>query len=96
MRLSGGTLSFQGQIFCLALRQRAAFLGLHEVEGLAPRKALHLGQALDWDQRGQGLAFSFDDEFVVPKGDPIEHVANPLSDVDGRDFFRHDELVQPL
>jgi hypothetical protein len=64
----------------------------HEVEGLPPGEAPHLLEPLDRHERGQRLAFAFDDEFVAPKGDPVEHVADSLADITGGHLFSHKQL----
>lgn len=46
-------------------------------------------QALDRDEGGQRLALALDDEFIVPEGDAIQHVADALPDGDGGYSFCH-------
>lgn len=57
---------------------RPAVLRLHEIERLAAGEALHLGSPLDRDEGSQRFPFALDDELVGPKGDPVQHVADPL------------------
>jgi len=63
----------------------------HEVKGLPPGEAPHLLEPLDRDERGQCLPLAFDHEFVASEGDSIEHVADALANIDGGDFFCHDQ-----
>jgi hypothetical protein len=56
---------------------------------MSPRKAPHLLEPLDRDQGGQWLALPLDDEFVMPKGHAIQHVADALPNVHGRDSVSH-------
>jgi hypothetical protein len=57
-------------------------LPLEEVEGLCARKPPHLLESFDWDQGRQRFPFAFDDEFVVPEGDAVQHVPDPLANID--------------
>lgn len=52
----------------------------------------NLLEPLDRDERSQRLALAFDDEFVASEGDPVEHVADTLADINGGHFFSHDHV----
>jgi hypothetical protein len=56
-------------------------LSIHEFESVPARKALHLLESLDRHQGGQRLALPLDDEFVLPEGNAIQHVADALPNV---------------
>ena len=62
---------------------------IHELKGMPARKPTHLLKPLDRHQGGQRLAFSLDDELVVPQGDPIQHVANSLTHIHRRNSIGH-------
>jgi len=80
------SLGLKCEVRRLALGQWAPLLLFHEVKGLPAGEAPHLLEPLDRHERGQRLALAFDDEFVASEGNPVEHVADPLADVDGRYF----------
>ncbi len=63
---------------------------------MAPGEAAHLLEPLDRHEGRERLALALDDELVVSEGDAIEHVAEPLANVDGGYLFRHDEPPQLL
>lgn len=62
---------------------------LQNIERVSSREAPHLLQAFDRYEGGQWLALALDNEFVVPKGNPIEHVPYALPNVDGRNLLCH-------
>src|SRR5205085_1055660 len=65
----------------LAVAQRAGLLPVHELKGMSARKPPHLFEAFDGHQDSQRLALPLDDELVVSKGYPIQHVPNSLTDL---------------
>jgi hypothetical protein len=62
---------------------------IHELKGVSAGKPPHLLKPLDGHQGGERLPLPLDDEFVVPEGDPVQHVANSLPDIHCRDFVGH-------
>jgi hypothetical protein len=66
-----------------------SLLPLQPFEEVKPGRPVHLVELLDRDQRGEGLALSFDDELIVPEVHPVEEVAQLLSYLDGGDCFLH-------
>jgi len=75
-------LRFQRDLECLLLCDRAVLLLLKELKRMPPSEPSHLLQPLDRNQRSQRLAFPFDHELVMPQGNPVEQVADPLANVD--------------
>jgi hypothetical protein len=59
---------------------------IHELKGMSACKAPHLLKALNRHQGSQRLALPFDDELVVPEGDPVQHVSNSLPNIHRRNF----------
>jgi hypothetical protein len=62
---------------------------IHEFKGMSARKSPHLFKPLDRNQGGQRLALPFDDEFIMPERDSIQHVSNSLSNIHRRNFVSH-------
>jgi hypothetical protein len=62
---------------------------IDEFKGMSARKTPHLLKSLHRDQGGQWLALALDDEFVVPEGDSVQHVADSLSNVHRGYFVGH-------
>src|SRR6266542_3330783 len=56
---------------------------------MSARKAPHLLKTLDRHQGGQGLTLPLDDEFVMPEGNPVQHVSNSLPDIHRRNLVGH-------
>jgi hypothetical protein len=73
----------------LGLSQGARLLLIHELKSMTARKPPHLFEPFDGHQRSQGLALPLDDELVVPQGNPIQHVANSLTDIHRRNSVGH-------
>jgi hypothetical protein len=82
-------LRFQRELHRLIVIERAPLLLIHHVQHMATREPAHLFEALHWDQRRQCFALAFDDEFIVSQRDTIQHVTNPLADVDRRHPISH-------
>ena len=80
----------------LGVSQSAWLVSIHELKSVTARKPPHLFEPFDGHQRSQGLALPLDDELVVSKGNPIQHVPNSLTDVHRRNFVSHSELPQVL
>ncbi|HSE58754.1 MAG TPA: hypothetical protein VLA99_08625 [Nitrospiraceae bacterium] len=53
------------------------------------RKTAHLIETFHRHQSRQWFALSLDDEFIVPQGDAIQQVANPLSDIERGHLLPH-------
>src|SRR6476469_9721919 len=49
----------------------------------------HLLETLNRHERRQRFPLTFDDEFVVPERDAIQHVPDSLTDVERRDLVSH-------
>jgi hypothetical protein len=62
---------------------------IHELKGMSARKPPHLLKPFDRHQGSQRLALPFDDELVVAKSDPIQHVPNSLTDIHRRNPAGH-------
>ena len=62
---------------------------IHELKGMSACKAPHLFKPLDRHQSGQRLALPLDDEFVLPKGDSVQHVSKSLPDIHRRNLICH-------
>jgi hypothetical protein len=62
---------------------------IHELEGMPAREPSHLLEPLDRHQSGQRLTLPLNDEFVMPEGDPIQHVSDSLPDVHRGDLVGH-------
>jgi hypothetical protein len=80
--LTSRALRSQRDLECLLLCDRALLLLFQQLQRMSPREPAHLLQPLDRDQRGQRLAFPLDDKLVMSEGDPVEQIADPLTNVD--------------
>jgi hypothetical protein len=62
---------------------------IHEIKGMPARKPSHLFEPFHGHERRQWLALPFDNELVVSKGHPIQHVPDPLANIHCRNSVGH-------
>jgi len=74
-------LRFERQVCRLLVGEVASLLLIEKGNRLGASKPSHLFQAFNRNQSRQRLTLSFDDELVVAKRHAVQHVADPLSDV---------------
>ena len=74
--------------------QRAGLLLAHELKRMTAREPAHLFEPFNGHEGSERLALSLDDELVVSKSYPIEHVSNSLTDIHRRNFVGQYELHQ--